>query len=329
MRTLDGTTSLVTGASRGIGRAIAKRLAADGSLVAVHYGTNESAAEETVAQITEAGGAAFAVGVPLGAADAADRLWAGLEAGLAERGVPGGIDVLVNNAAIGGATPTLASARQDDFDELFAINVKAPFFVVQRGVDLLRDGGRIVNVSSVASRIAIPDTLAYAMTKGAINTFSVTLAQELGARGITVNAVMPGTTATEANAAWFDAQPALHEAVTGLSALRRVGKPEDVADVVAFLASPAARWVTGQVIDASGGAHLGFSSARVRRRKRDCLIYGVRRAGGKLARRRRGPPAVSVGRPGNDKAHDGPSRSGGVRERSQREVLPGSRRVPG
>ncbi|MEU7949183.1 SDR family oxidoreductase [Micromonospora taraxaci] len=259
LRTMDGTTSLVTGASRGIGRAIAKRLAADGSLIAVHYGTNGSGAEETVAQITEAGGAAFAVGAQLGVAGDADRLWAAVDAGLAERGVRPGVDVLVNNAAIGGATPTLATARPDDFDELFAINVKAPFFVVQRGVDRLRDGGRIVNVSSVATRIAIPDTLAYAMTKGAINTFSVTLAQELGARGITVNAVMPGTTATEVNAAWFDAQPALREAVTGLSPLRRVGEPEDVADVVAFLASPAGRWVSGQVIDASGGAHLGFS----------------------------------------------------------------------
>jgi 3-oxoacyl-[acyl-carrier protein] reductase len=259
METLDGTTSLVTGASRGIGRAIAKRLAAAGSLVVVHYGTSASAAQETVAQITEAGGAAFVVGAQLGVAGDADRLWDGVEAGLAERGVPRGIDVLVNNAAIGGATPTLATARPDDFDELFAINVKAPFFVIQRGVNLLRDGGRIVNVSSVATRVAIPGTLAYAMTKGAINTLSVTLAQELGGRGITVNAVMPGTTATENNLAWFDAQPALREVVTGLSALRRVGEPADIADVVAFLASPAGRWVTGQVIDVSGGTYLGLS----------------------------------------------------------------------
>ncbi|WP_444948026.1 SDR family oxidoreductase [Micromonospora ureilytica] len=259
MGTLDGTTSLVTGASRGLGRAIAKRLAAGGSLVAVHYATNESAAQETVAQITGAGGAAFAVGVPLGVADDAERLWAGVDAGLAERGVRPGIDVLVNNAAIGGATPTLATARPDDFDELFAVNVKAPFFVVQRGMDRLRNGGRIVNISSVATRIAIPDTLAYSMTKGAINTFSVTLAQELGVRGITVNAVLPGTTATEANVAWFDAQPALRDFVASLSPLRRLGEPQDVADVVAFLASPAGRWVTGQVIDASGGAHLGLS----------------------------------------------------------------------
>ena len=170
MGTLDGTTSLVTGASRGIGRAIAKRLAADGSLVAVHYGTNESAAEEAVAQITEAGGAAFTVGAQLGIAGDADRLWAAVDAGLAERGARPGIDVLVNNAAIGGATPTMASARPDDFDALFAINVKAPFFVVQRGLERLRDGGRIVNISSVATRIAISDTLAYAMTKGAMNT---------------------------------------------------------------------------------------------------------------------------------------------------------------
>ncbi|WP_306204620.1 SDR family NAD(P)-dependent oxidoreductase [Actinoplanes sp. RD1] len=259
MGTLDGTTSLVTGASRGLGRAIARKLAAEGSLVAVHYGTNEPAAQDVVARITEAGGAAFAVGARLGVAGDAERLWAAMDTALAERGARPGVDVLVNNAGIGGATPNLSDARPDDFDELFAINVKAPFFVVQRGLDRLRDGGRIVNISSLSSRIATPDVLAYAMTKGAINIFSTTLAQELGSRGITVNAVLPGVTATEANVAWFAAQPAIRDIVAGMSALRRVGEPADVADVVAFLASPAARWVTGQVIDATGGAFLGLS----------------------------------------------------------------------
>ncbi|GAA5125767.1 A-factor type gamma-butyrolactone 6-reductase ScbB [Pseudonocardia adelaidensis] len=223
----------------------------------VHYGANERAAQDVVARITGAGGAAFAVGTQLGTAGDADGLWAGVDAGLAERGARPGIDILVNNAAIGGATPTLATAQPDDFDALFAVNVKAPFFVVQRGSDRIRDGGRIVNISSVSTRIALPDVLAYAMTKGAIETFTVTLAQELGERGITVNAARPGTSATEANLAWFDAHPEVRAFVQGISALRRVGEPEDVADVVAFLASPAARWVTGQVIDASGGAHLG------------------------------------------------------------------------
>lgn len=260
MGTLAGTTSLVTGASRGLGRAIAKRLAADGGLVAVHYGRDEAAAKATVAEITGTGGAAFAVGGRLGVPGDAENLWNAVDAALAERGAPPGIDVLVNNAAIGGATPALGAARPADFDELFAVNVKAPFFVIQRGLDRLRDGGRIVNISSVVTRMAVPDVLGYAMTKGAINTMSVTLAQELGRRGITVNAVLPGTTATEANTALFDAMPAFRAAVTGLSALRRVGEPEDVADLVAFLASPAARWITGQVIDASGGAHLGPSA---------------------------------------------------------------------
>ncbi|MFD0783472.1 SDR family oxidoreductase [Micromonospora azadirachtae] len=263
MRTLEGTTSLVTGASRGLGRAIASRLAAAGSLVAVHYGTNKSAAEDAVAQITEAGGKAFTVGAQLGVPGDADRLWEAVDAALRERGVRPGVDVIVNNAGIGGATPTLTAARPDDFDELFAINVRAPFFVVQRGLDRLRDGGRIINLSSLGSRVALPDILAYSMRKGAINTFSLTLAQELGSRGITVNAVSPGVTATEANSAWFDAKPAVREMVTGVTALRRVGEPEDVAEVVAFLASPAGRWVTGQTIDASGGAYLGFVAGDV------------------------------------------------------------------
>ena len=261
MGDLTGTTSLVTGGSRGIGRAIARRLAADGSLVAVHYGTDEKAAGETVESIAAAGGEAFAIQTELGGAGDADRLWGALDAALAERGVRPGLDILVNNAAIA-ASESLYDLTPEEFDRVFAVNVKAPFFLVQRGIGRIRDGGRIINISSGVTRIALPETLAYSMTKGAINTFSFTLAHELGRRGITVNSVSPGITDTDANAGWLRGTPAAWDNAASYSAFNRVGQPEDIADVVAFLASPDGRWVSGQNLDATGGAHLGAAPLR-------------------------------------------------------------------
>lgn len=143
-----------------------------------------------------------------------------------------------------------------EFDHLFAVNVRAPYFIIERALPLLREGGRIITISSVATRMANPAQTSFAMTKGSIETMSRTLAGQLGPRGITVNAVAPGATRTAANGAVFDV-PGLAEQITAMTALDRLGGPDDVADVVAFLASDAARWVTGQVIDASGGLFLG------------------------------------------------------------------------
>ncbi|MER5263745.1 SDR family oxidoreductase [Actinosynnema sp. NPDC002837] len=252
MGRLAGRTALVTGASRGIGRAIARRLAADGADVAVHYGSGESAAEETVAAIEAAGGRAFAVRAELGVEGDVDTLMAGLESGLAGRG----LDILVNNAAAPPAGP-IATDTPERFDHLFAVNVKAPYFLVQRALPLLRDGGRIITLTSVATRVANPGQTSFAMGKGALETMTLTLAGALGTRGITVNAVAPGATRTDVNGAVFDA-PGLTEFITGQTALDRLGRAEDVADVVAFLASDDARWITGQVLDASGGLHLGL-----------------------------------------------------------------------
>jgi 3-oxoacyl-[acyl-carrier protein] reductase len=142
------------------------------------------------------------------------------------------------------------------FDRLMAVNVRAPYFLIQRLLPVLSDDGRIVSVSSVATRMANPAQTSFAMTKGALETMTFTLAQELGARGITVNAVAPGATRTEANGAIFET-PGLSELIVSQTALGRLGGADDVAEVVAFLASPAARWITGQVVDASGGLHLG------------------------------------------------------------------------
>ncbi|MYS84767.1 SDR family oxidoreductase [Embleya scabrispora] len=248
---LTGRTALVTGASRGIGQAIATRLASHGAVVVVHFGTDEDGARATVEEIERAGGVALAVGAKLGVDDDVETLFAGVEAGLAGRP----LDILVNNAAAGPAGPLGATTRAQ-FDHLFAVNVRAPYFIIERALPMLRDGGRIVSISSVATRMASPSQTSFAMTKAAVETMSRTLANQLGVRGITVNAVAPGATRTATNGSFFEV-PGLTDLITDATALDRLGAPEDVADVVAFLASDAARWITGHVIDASGGLFLG------------------------------------------------------------------------
>ncbi|WP_116951693.1 SDR family NAD(P)-dependent oxidoreductase [Jiangella endophytica] len=255
MTRLTGKTALVTGASRGIGRAIALRLAGDGATVAVHFGEREDAAKDTVAEIERHGGSAFAVRAKLGSDDAVGALFDGLAAGLGERP----LDILVNNAAYGDLAALFqgsieaVTARQ--IDEVFAVNVTAPLLIIQRALQLMPDGGRIVSVSSVSARMAAPFQLAYGMSKGAIEVMTRALAHELGARGITVNAVAPGATDSNINAALQD--PDLRERLSELSALRRIGRPEEIADAVGFLASDDARWITANIVDASGGAFLG------------------------------------------------------------------------
>jgi NAD(P)-dependent dehydrogenase (short-subunit alcohol dehydrogenase family) len=246
-----GRTALVTGASRGIGRAIAARLAAEGAMVIVHLGTDEHGAAATVEGIERAGGTALAVRAELGVEGDVETLFAGVEAGLAGRP----LDILVNNAAAPPAGPLGATTRAE-FDHLFAVNVRAPYFIVEHALPLLRDGGRIITISSVATRMANPAQTSFAMTKAAVETMSRTLANQLGPRGITVNAVAPGATRTASNGAVFDV-PGLAEQIAGMTALDRLGGPDDVAEVVAFLASGAARWITGQTLDASGGLFLG------------------------------------------------------------------------
>ncbi|MCF3960356.1 SDR family oxidoreductase [Streptomyces fuscigenes] len=251
MGDLVGRTALVTGASRGIGQAIAVRLAAGGALVVVHFGTDENGAATTVERIERAGGAAVAVRAELGVDGDVETLFAGMDAA-----VPGRpLDILVNNAAAAPAGPLGVTTRAE-FDHLLAVNVRAPYFIIERALPLLRDGGRIIGISSVATRMANPAQTSFAMTKAAVEVMSRTLANQVGARGITVNAVAPGATRTETNGAVF-AVPGLSEQISGMTALDRLGGPDDVADVVAFLASDAARWITGQVVDASGGLFLG------------------------------------------------------------------------
>ena len=220
--------------------------------MAVHYGRDEAAASKTAAAIKQAGGRAFIVGAELGVAGDVDTLFAGLTAGLAGRP----LDILVNNAGGALGTGSIEETTPEEFDRLIALNMRAPFFIIQRALPLLRDGGRIINISSADARIAITRELAYSMAKGAINVLSRTLAHAVGGRGITVNTVAPGITDTERNV-WIHAGPEMEARTASASALNRIGQPSDIADIVAFLASDDARWITGDLIDATGGTFLG------------------------------------------------------------------------
>jgi 3-oxoacyl-[acyl-carrier protein] reductase len=253
MTNLAGKTALVTGASRGIGAAIAKRLAADGAWVAVHYGRDDAAANATVASIEREGGQAFAVRAELGIAGDIDTLFAGVERGLAGRA----LDIVVNNAAIMLYQATVENATLEDFERTFAVNVRAPLFIVQRALRSMPEGGRIINVSSGVTWFAIPEVV-YAMTKGALNVMTRSLALTQGRRGITVNAVSPGVTATDMNG-WLTNSEEAQKSVAAMTALRRHGQPADIADAVAFFASHDGRWVSGQTLEVNGGLFLGPS----------------------------------------------------------------------
>ncbi|MFI5822325.1 SDR family oxidoreductase [Streptomyces rishiriensis] len=244
MGTLNGRTAMVTGGSRGVGRAVVGRLAAEGAAVVFGYHRDTAAAEACAAQVRGAGGTAHAVQADLAdlgevrrLVDTADSLLQGL-------------DIVVNNAA----EPEqfgIAEATRSHYDRLMAVNARAPFFVMQYALGALRDGGRIINVSSIAAAMAAPGAAVYAGGKAALERFTTTAAQEFGPRGITVNAVAPGTVDTDMLRDLHDERS--RQALAAVTPLRRLGRGSDVAGVVAFLAGPDAAFVTGQVIPVNGG----------------------------------------------------------------------------
>jgi 3-oxoacyl-[acyl-carrier protein] reductase len=255
MTTLQNKTALVTGASRGIGRAIAAALAEAGAHVLVHYGRSTQEAESLVAEIQTKGGHADAVSADLGTVNGAALLAKQVRSIVSSR-----LDVLVLNAGIS-KSARMADYTVEDFDNLFATNVRGPFFLVQQLLPILSEGSGIVVISSAAAHtvpgkpgLETPSILAYASTKGALETLVKNWAAILGPSGIRVNAVAPGIIDTDMSN--FTKTEAGREVALGMQALKRLGKPEDVADVVAFVASDAARWITGASIPVDGGSKL-------------------------------------------------------------------------
>ena len=255
MTTLQNKTALITGASRGIGRAIASALAETGAHVLVHYGRSAQEAESLVAAIQTRGGRANSISADLGTPNGAAMLAKQVRSIVGDR-----LDVLVCNAGISKAAP-IADYTIADFDNLFATNVRSPFFLVQQLLPVLGEGSNIIVISSAVARTVVgkpavenPSILAYASTKGALETLVRNWAAILGPRGIRVNAVAPGVIDTDMSN--FTKTEAGRDATLGMQALKRIGKPEDIADVVAFLASDGARWITGASIPVDGGSKL-------------------------------------------------------------------------
>jgi NAD(P)-dependent dehydrogenase (short-subunit alcohol dehydrogenase family) len=252
---LQNKTVLVTGSSRGIGRAAALALAEAGARVLVHYGRSAEEAASVVSAIQANGGHAETVQADLGTPDGAKQLAQKVRSIAGER-----LDSLILNAGISKAA-RIADYTVDDFDHLFATNVRSPFFLVQQLLPVLREGSNIIVISSVAARFVAgkpdlesPSILAYASTKGALETLVKNWAALLGPRGIRVNAIAPGVIDTDMSN--FTKTEAGREVTLGMQALKRIGKPEDIADVVVFMASAAARWITGASIPVDGGSKL-------------------------------------------------------------------------
>ncbi|WP_050479835.1 SDR family NAD(P)-dependent oxidoreductase [Herbaspirillum rhizosphaerae] len=248
MNTLIGKTALVTGASRGIGRASALALAKAGAQVLVHYSSGEQEAATVVEEIRRAGGKAEKVAADLRQPDGPHQLAQRVRAIIGGR-----LDVLVANAGVANAA-SIQDTTVEDFDKLFAVNVRAPFFLVQQLLPALCTGSSIILLSSLAAHASVGTLSAYAATKGAIDTLVKHFAAELGERGIRVNAVAPGVVPTDMSN--FAKTEAGRDFTLGMQALKRMAQPDDIGAAIAFLASDQARWITGDTLRVDGGSKL-------------------------------------------------------------------------
>jgi NAD(P)-dependent dehydrogenase (short-subunit alcohol dehydrogenase family) len=231
-----------------MGRASALALARMGAQVLVHYSSGAKEAEAVVAEIRNAGGRADAIAADLSAPDGAHKLAKQVRAAVGAR-----LDILVANAGISKAA-SIEETTVEDFDRLFAVNVRSPFFLVQQLLPILSEGSSIVFLSSLAARAVVGTIPAYAATKGAIDTLAKHFASMLGVRGIRVNAVAPGVVQTDMSN--FTKTDAGRDFALGMQALKRLAQPDDIGGVVAFLASDDARWITGDTIHVDGGSKL-------------------------------------------------------------------------
>src|SRR6201996_506578 len=243
-----GKTALVTGASRGIGRAAALAFSKAGAQVLVHYGRGAADARSVVDEIRAAGGKAEAIGSDLSDPQGAHKLASKVRDIVGER-----LDILVANAGVS-KTATIEETTVEDFDALFAVNVRAPYFLVQQLLPILKKGSSVIFTSSLAAHAAVGNLSAYAATKGAVDTLVKHLALILGARGVRVNAVAPGVVETDMSN--FARTEAGREFTLSMQALKRVAQPDDIAGAIAFLASDAARWVSGDTLRVDGGSKL-------------------------------------------------------------------------
>lgn len=241
---LKGKVALVTGASRGIGRAVAEELALSGAAVAVNYVADQAAAHTVVDGIAAAGGRARAFQANLASSDEVATLFNGVRDEFAR------LDILVNNAGLARYAP-IRDYAIEDFDRLMAVNVRGPFLACRQAARQMADGGAIINITSTVTRVMLPNYGVYAATKGALEQMTRVLAKELGARSITVNAVAPGPTDTELFR--HGKTESQIESLAGMAALGRLGTPLDTARVVAFLAGSQGRWISGQIIPVNGG----------------------------------------------------------------------------
>ncbi len=248
MASMTGKTALVTGASRGMGRASALKLAEAGAQVLVHFSSGAEEAERVVGEIRKGGGRADALGVDLSAADGPHKLAKRAHEIIGDR-----LDILVANAGVSKAAK-IEDTTVEDFDRLFAINVRAPFFLVQQLLPILGKGASVVFLSSLAAHVVVGLLPAYGATKGAIETMTRHFASLLGERGIRVNAVAPGVVETDMSN--FTKIESGRAYALGMQTLKRLAQPDDISGVVAFLASEEARWITGEVIHVDGGSKL-------------------------------------------------------------------------
>jgi len=247
--------ALVTGGSRGLGKDMALRLAEKGNDIIITYQSQKEAAEGVVAQISASGRKAAALHLDVSDFPSLDGFVKNLAETLQSQWNVSNFDFLINNAGMGATIP-FAQVTEADFDRFMNVHFKSVYFLTQKTLSMLNDGGRIINISTGTTRFCVPGYSVYASMKGAIETLTKYLAKDLGARGITVNVVAPGPIETDFNNAAIRNNPERKAGLASMIALGRVGQAEDIGGVIAFLCSADGGWITGQRIEASGGVSL-------------------------------------------------------------------------